>query len=258
MDYKIDKTIPIPYYYQIQQKVKEAIKRGELKPDQFIPPERDLSEKFGVSRITTRKALEGLSIEGVIRKIKGKGAVIAKPKIEGQLFNRLIGTYQDLKDKGFKITNKILDFKIIEPSESVKKELNLLPKEKVYRFERIRFLDNEPYHYSKTFMTEKICPNFDYNLLIKESLIKVLEQNYGLKIYRVRRVLEAGIASIEDSKLFKIKIGAPILTFYNTAFLKEGTPIEYTLNKIRGDMSKFEIEISLEGVKDIKHNIKND
>ena len=55
----------------------------------------------------------------------------------------------------------------------------------------------------------------------------MLKQNYGLKIYRVRRVLEAGIASMEDSKLFKIKIGAPILTFYNTAFLKDETPIEY-------------------------------
>jgi GntR family transcriptional regulator len=258
MDYKIDKTIPIPYYYQIQQRIKEAIKKGEWKSDLFIPTERDLSEKFQVSRITTRKALESLSLEGVIRKIKGRGAIVAKPKIEGQLFNRLIGTYQDLKDKGFKITNKILDFKIIEPNELVRKELNLLPKEKVYRFERIRFLDNEPYHYSKTFMPQKTCPNFDYNLLIKKSLIKVLEENYKLKIYRVRRVLEASIASMEDSKLFKVKIGAPILTFYNTAFLKEGTPIEYTLNKIRGDMSKFDIEISLEGVKDIKHNIRND
>ncbi|MBU4293094.1 MAG: GntR family transcriptional regulator, partial [Actinobacteria bacterium] len=252
-----DKTIPIPYYYQVQQRIKEAIKKGEWKSGQFIPTERDLSDKFQVSRITTRKALESLSIEGVIRKIKGKGATVAKPKIEGQLFNRLIGTYQDLKDKGFKITNKILDFKIIEPKESARKELNLLPKEKVYRFERIRFLDNEPYHYSKTFMTEKICPNFVYKLLIKNSLIKVLEESYELKIYRVRRVLEAGVASMEDSKLFKIKIGAPILAFYNTAFLKDGTPIEYTLNKIRGDMSKFDIEISLEGVEDIKHNIKN-
>ncbi len=257
MDYKIDKTIPIPYYYQIQTVLKKAIEDGEWRPDQFIPPERDLSEKFNVSRITTRKALENLSMEGVIRKIKGKGAIVAKPKIEGQLFNRLIGTYQDLKDKGFKITNKILDFRIIEPKELVRKELSLLPKEKVYRFERIRFLDNEPYHYSKTFMPQKICKNFNYNLLIKQSLIKVLEQNYGLKIYKVRRVLEAGIASMEDSKLFKIKIGAPILAFYNTAFLEDETPIEYTLNKIRGDISKFDIEISLEGVEDIKHNIKN-
>ena len=156
MDYKINKTIPIPYYYQIQQKIREAIKKGELKPDQFMPVERKLSKNFDVSRITVRKALEGLSIEGAIRKIKGKGAIISRPKIEGQLFNRLIGTYKDLEDKGYKIINKILDFEIVEPNELIKKELNLLPREKVYRFERIRFLDNEPYHYSETFIPKKI------------------------------------------------------------------------------------------------------
>ena len=129
--------------------------------------------------------------------------------------------------------------------------------EKVYRFERIRFLDKEPYHYSKTFIPQKICPDFDYNILIKKSLINVLEKKYNLMIYKVRRILEAGIASREESELFKIKIGSPILTFYNTAFLKNGTPVEYTLNKIRGDMSKFEIEISLDGVENIKHDIKN-
>ena len=257
MDYKIDKTIPIPYYYQIQQKIKEAIKKGELKPEQFIPPERNLSEEFNVSRITIRKALEGLSIDGTIRKIRGKGAIISKPKIEGQLFNRLIGTYKDLEDKGFKITNKILNFEIIEPDESVRKELDLLSREKVYRFERIRSLDDEPYHYSETFIPQRICPDFNHNLLIEGSLISVLDENYKLKIYKVRRILEASVASREESELFKIKVGSPILTFYNTAFLKKGTPVEYTLNKIRGDMSKFKIDISLEGVEDIRHDIKN-
>ncbi len=52
MNYKIDKTMPIPYYYQIQQKIKKVIKKGELKPAPFIPIERDFSEKFHVSRIT--------------------------------------------------------------------------------------------------------------------------------------------------------------------------------------------------------------
>ena len=257
MDYKIDKTIPIPYYYQIQQKIKEAIKKGELEQEQFIPTERDLSKEFDVSRITIRKALEGLATEGTIRRIRGKGAIISKSKIEGQLFNRLIGTYKDLENKGFKITNKVLNFKIIEPDESVKKELNLLPQEKVYRFERIRFLDDEPYHYSKTFIPQKICPDFNHNLLIEESLISVLDESYNLKIYKVKRILEASVASREESGLFNIKVGSPILTFYNTAFLKKGTPVEYTLNKIRGDMSKFKIEISLEGVDDIKHDINN-
>ncbi|PKM48925.1 MAG: hypothetical protein CVV02_18225, partial [Firmicutes bacterium HGW-Firmicutes-7] len=179
----------------------------------------------------------------------------AKPRIEGQLFNRLIGTFQDLKDKGFEIKNEILSFEIIKAEKNITKELNLSENEEIFRFERLRYIDEEPYHFSRTSIPEKICPNFDPKFLIDNSLIQVLENKYDLKIYKVKRILQANVATVEDSKLFKIKIGSPILTFFNTAFIKDGTPIEYTLNKIRGDMSKFEIEISLEKVEDMSHII---
>ncbi|MCL5070472.1 MAG: GntR family transcriptional regulator [Actinobacteria bacterium] len=114
IDYNIDKSNPTPFYYQIQKKITEAIESNLWKPGELLPSERELSYNFQVSRITTRKALERLMVDGYIRKIKGRGAVISKPRIQEQLFNKLIGTYQDLKEKGFDITNKIMDFKIIK------------------------------------------------------------------------------------------------------------------------------------------------
>ncbi len=256
MDYNINKEIPMPYYFQIQTVLKKAIEAREWKPGDFIPAERELSKNFQVSRITTRKALDNLVREGLIKIIKGKGAVVAKPKIEEQIFYKLMGTYQDLKEKGLKITNKILSYRIIEPEDKVLENLDISPGDKVFDFERLRFIDGEPYHYSKTFMPQKRCPEFNYKLLIEKSLFKLLEE-YGLKIYRVKRVLEASVASMEESKLFKIKIGSPILTFYNTAYINDGTPIEYTTNKIRGDMSKFNIEISMEKIEDLSYEVKS-
>ena len=70
MDYNIDRKKPIPYYYQIQQQIITAIENSEWKPDEFIPSEREISDKFKVSRITTRKALDNLMIEGYIKKSK--------------------------------------------------------------------------------------------------------------------------------------------------------------------------------------------
>jgi GntR family transcriptional regulator len=255
MIYKIEKDSPIPYYYQIQQLIKKAIKAGEWKPGEFLPAERDLSESFNVSRVTIRQALDNLILEGIIKKIKAKGTVVSKPKIEEQLFNKLIGTYQDLIEKGFKITNRILSFCLEIPDENEILNLNLSSSDRIFRVERLRFIDDQPYHYSFTAISQKLCPDFNAELLINDSMINVLDKNYGLKIYRVKRILEATIATQQDSKLFKTRIGAPVLLFYNTAFLKDGTPVEYTLNKIRGDISKFQIEISLDKVEGIAHNI---
>jgi GntR family transcriptional regulator len=255
MNYGIEKDSPIPYYYQIQLCLKKAISQGEWKPGEFMPSEREISERFNVSRVTVRQALDNLLLEGIIKKVKAKGTIVSKPKIEEQLFNKLIGTFQDLTEKGYKITNKILGFSLEDPEESDIINLNLNSKDKIYRIERLRFIEDEPYHYSLTSISQRLCPGFDANLLIKDSLINVLDKSYGLKIYKLKRILEAAVATPQDAKLFNTKSGTPILLFYNTALLKDGTAIEYSLNKIRGDMSKFQIEISLDRVEEVSHKI---
>ncbi|MBM3700201.1 MAG: GntR family transcriptional regulator [Actinobacteria bacterium] len=255
MIYKIEKDSPIPYYYQIQQLIKKEILDGQWKPGEFMPSERELSESFNVSRVTIRQALDNLLLEGIIKKVKAKGTIVSKPKIEEQLFNKLIGTFQDLTEKGYRIKNKILGFSLEDPEEKEVLNLNLSSKDKVYRFERLRFIEDEPYHYSFSSIPQKLCPGFNAEFLIKESMINMLDKHYGLRIYRLKRILEATIATPYDSKLFNTKVGSPVLLFYNTAFLKDNTPVEYTLNKIRGDMSRFEIDINLDRIEDITHRI---
>ena len=248
MDYKIDKTSPIPYYYQIYQSLKKYIENNKLEIGEFLPSERELVEKFNVSRITIRKSLDFLMSEGLIKKVKGKGSIIAAPKIEEQILSRLVGTYEDLSEKGFKITNKIISFKLSESNEKFLESLNLLTSDRVYIFERVRFINSEPYQYSKAYLPEKFCPNFDrfYKNLIHKSFYKILEEKYGLKIFKIIRKLEACLASPHDNKYLEVKIGSPILAFENIAYLKDGTPIEIGFNRIKGNMAKFEavIEIS--------------
>lgn len=137
--------------------------------------------KLNVSRITIRKSLDLLMSEGIVKKIKGKGSIIAVPKIEEQILSRLVGTYEDLSEKGFKITNNIISFKLSESNEKFLDSLNLLTGDKVYIFERVGFINNEPYQYSKTYFPEKFCPNFDrfYKNLIDKSFYKILEEKYG-------------------------------------------------------------------------------
>lgn len=241
MKTEIQKTVP--YYFQIYELLKESIDSSEWKPGDFIPSERILSEKFNVSRITIRKAIDTLATEGYVRKIQGKGVAISESKIEERILGRLIGTFQDLREQGFKIKNKILNFSIIKPNESVRNKLNLNENENVIRIERLRFVDKQAYHYSKVYLPEKFFKDFDKNLLINKSLYNIVWENYNYKINKINRRIEAGVTSPNDSKLLKVKNGAPILFFENLAYLENDDPIEYSINKIRGDMAKFEVEV---------------
>lgn len=257
MIYTIDKKSPIPFYYQIEQSLIKALENGEWDVGEFIPSERELSEKFNVSRITIRKALGNLIGEGLLKKVKGRGTLVAEPRIEEHLFNKLIGVYEDLLEKGYKVTNKIIDFSKTTPEGFIAKYLNLNSTDEVFIIERLRFIGSEPYQHTMTYIPEKIFPNFDYRDLINGSLYKLFEEKYGLRIYRIRRIIEADIASTKDIELFKLKKCSSIMSFRNITYIKNNIPVEFSFNRIRGDRTRFEIELSSERVEELVHKYGN-
>lgn len=241
---KILREIPIPYYYQIEKILEESIKKNEYKVNDYLPSERELSKEFNVSKITIRKALSNLEFKGLIKKVKGKGSIVSDKKIEGRILNKMIGTFNDLVGMGFDVKNKILSNNILKPPAEVRSKLNIDLDEEVLQFERIRLIDNEPYQYSNSFIPIKLIPEFNIDLIINKSLYEVLEHDFSLKINRITRILEASIASALDAKMFKIKEGFPILIFENITYLAGNKPMEFSWNRIRGDLSKFQIDIS--------------
>jgi len=75
--FKIDKSIPIPIYYQLKECIKEKIRRGEFKPGDRIPTEQELCRMFGISRTPVRQALTELVYEGVLYRRPGRGTFVS-------------------------------------------------------------------------------------------------------------------------------------------------------------------------------------
>ena len=74
-----------PLYQQIYDDIKGAIKDGAYKVDEKIPSEAELSEEYGVSRITVRRAIEDLCADGYLTKMQGRGTFVGKPHIMRRL-----------------------------------------------------------------------------------------------------------------------------------------------------------------------------
>ena len=73
----LDKSSPTPLYQQLRCSLRDAIEQDLLSPDEALPAERDLADEFQVSRITVRKAIEGLVEEGLIDRRHGAGTFVA-------------------------------------------------------------------------------------------------------------------------------------------------------------------------------------
>jgi len=92
MDFKgIDKNSPVPYYYQLEQLLREKIENADWKPGDVLPSEAELCSTFGISRTVVRQALNKLCQDGVVYKEKGRGTFVAKQSFRKNSFRGPMG-----------------------------------------------------------------------------------------------------------------------------------------------------------------------
>jgi GntR family transcriptional regulator len=77
----LDRHSPVPLYYQLQEVLKEDIDAGHWQPGEILPSEAELEAALGVSRTVIRKALDVLEADGQVVRQKGRGTVVAPPKL---------------------------------------------------------------------------------------------------------------------------------------------------------------------------------
>lgn len=243
MKKNLNKNIPIPLYYQLKEILLEYINEHHIDPESPIPTEIELSEFFAISRPTVRQAISELVVEGYLYRIKGKGTFIAKPKIKQDFLLVLDNFNNEMRKKGLIPSTKLLDLKVIECDENISKALGLPLESNVIQISRLRFANDEPNVFVVTYIPYNKCSGLVSEDLENCSLYEILEKKYNLKISNVTRVLESTIAGEYEAKLLKIDKGAPIQFFESIAYLENGTPIEYSLAKYRGDRNKFTFEL---------------
>ena len=87
-----------PLYQQLQRALRDAIERRLLSPDDALPAERQIASELAVSRITVRKAIDGLVEEGLLVRRQGSGNFVAS-RIEKN-FARITSFSEDMRARG--------------------------------------------------------------------------------------------------------------------------------------------------------------
>lgn len=133
----------IPLYQQLADIIRNSITSGELKYGDKIPTEVELSEKYNVSRITVRAAINELVESGFIIKKQGKGTFVSKPKVQRKI-EYLSSFTVACEASGLKVTNEIIKREVIEPKIEDKKALELDDDDKLIYIQRVRFAGGDP------------------------------------------------------------------------------------------------------------------
>lgn len=239
----IDKKYGIPYYFQLKKYIVEEIESSRWKPGEQILSEIKICELLDISRTVVRQTFQELVNEGYLVKKKAKGTFISEPKINENLVQSLMGFYEDMTARGYKVKNDILFQKKIPADEKIAKHLDIETDEDVIVIRRLRRLNNEPIVLDKTHVPYKLCPGLLNEDLSGQSLYSYIEGKYNLKINKGIRYIESVVANEEEAKLLNVKKGAPLLYIESIGYLDDGTPLEYYNALHRGDRIRFVTEL---------------
>lgn len=238
---RLNRESPIPLYYQLKEMLRSWITAGKFDTSGQFPPERELVERYGVSRMTVRRALSELVNEGLLIREQGRGSFVVRPRVQEQL-RRLTSFTEDMKLRGFPTKSKITDFQLVT-DEAVANKMEIPVDEELVRLQRIRFVKNEPIALQTSFVRYQFCPGLVENGLVQGSLYKTLEEQYGLRLGRALQTIEAKPADEYEAKMLKVDLGQPVLSLERLTYLQDGQSIEYVRSTYRGDRYRFTVEL---------------
>jgi GntR family transcriptional regulator len=222
----IYRNSPLPRYYQLREIMRERILSGELKPGDLIPSERELSQKYGISRMTVRQALSDLVNEGLFFREQGKGTFVSQRKITQQLIH-LTGFTEDIRARGQRPAAKVLSSEMFPADEATAEKLGINPGAPIFRLQRLRLADDEPLAIELSQISFKGCERLLEEDLEQNSLYRVLESKYGILIMEADQELESGLAGNKEAQLMNIPVGSSVLYTRRTTYTERNRPFEY-------------------------------
>lgn len=231
----------IPLYIQIAEGLIGRIESGELVPGDRLPPERELSEKLGVNRMTLRRSLRVLEAQGLIVRKHGVGTYVAEPKIDRQM-DAVFRFTRGMEKRGYTPGARLISLEQTMVDAALARELAVPVSSSAYRIIRLRSINQEPVLIESYTIPIQRFPGLDAHDLEKRSIYEVMESEYGISIARARQSFEPVLATAFESELLDVKIGAPLMLERRISFDQKDQPVEYGRDRYRGDRFRFVTE----------------
>lgn len=234
----LDPADALPLYKQLQRALRQAIARGQLGAEDALPPERQLAAALGISRITVRKALDGLADEGLLVRRQGAGNFVGA-RMEKN-FARLTSFSEDMRSRGRQPSSRWLQRAEGEVTPDEALRLALGPGTKVYRFSRLRLADGQPTALEYCTVVAGALPSLN---AVRGSLYEALERA-GHRPTRALQRLRAQLLDQEQARLLLARPGDAGLLVERVGYLRDGRAVELSRSYYRGDTYDFVAELN--------------
>jgi GntR family transcriptional regulator len=221
----------VPRYRQLADIIRGAIEDGLLADNELLPSERELAEKYDLSRDTVRKSVRYLEERGVLYSDHGRGTFVS-PSIVRRMTRSIDSFSQDTKNRGGEPGQRILSLEVVAASMGLAGVLGVEPGEQLTRVRRVRLIDGAPVGLHDGYYKLPKQGRLDRAKLEKaQSLYRLLMEDFKFAPAEAVENLHASSADPEDAKVLGIAVGSPLLICERVTLSDRREPIEYCIMK---------------------------
>ena len=235
----LDRSSPVPLYFQVAQAVEHAVTSGRLPPGTRLDNEFDLADQLGLSRPTIRQAMQYLAEKGLIVRRRGAGTRVVQPKVRRPL--ELTSLYDDLKRDDQEPTTRVLSLGLVPASDEVANCLKVRTGAYVLCAERLRFARGQPIAKMTNYIPEGLIAPTEAQL--EGTGLYQLLRAAGITLHSATQTIGARNATAAESRLLEEKRAAALLTMTRTAYDDHGLAVEYGTHVYSASRYNFELTL---------------
>lgn len=223
-----------PKYLQIYDDLAQSIRTGQHPPDKPLPSQRELSQRYGVTIMTLRQALQLLEDEGLVETRHGSGTFVAGPRYAYDL-GHLRSFAQDMAVAGAAVQTQVVSAKLVPAPATVAARLGLPQGGRAYAVRRLRSIDGRPVVLQDSYLPPALGRRLRSADLESQSLYDVLETQHDLAVARAIESIRPVVLAPADAVLLGREPGAPALSSYRLSLDRDDRPVIDDLALLAGD-----------------------
>jgi DNA-binding GntR family transcriptional regulator len=240
MPIRVDRSSPIPLYFQVAQHLENMIESGELPMGTRLENEADLAGKLGLSRPTMRRAIEYLVDRGLLVRKRGIGTQVVHAKITREV--ELTSLYDDLAKTGRTPATKVVSFRTEPAPDAVAAALGIAPGTPVYVFERLRYADAEPLALMRNHVPEHLL-RLTAADLETQGLYNLFRAS-GVSMRIAKQSIGARAATPAEARALGETRGASLLVMERSAYDEQGRAVEHGHHLYRASRYSFDLTLT--------------
>lgn len=232
----------IPLYEQLRTVIRQEIVSGAYAAGERMPSETELENRFGVSRITVRRAIEDLEKDGLLERKQGRGTFVIYNKVKSNM-DSIMGFTDSMVRMGRTPRRTILSKKVIKAGRKLADILGINKEDSVIELKRVLCDEEQALLYDESYYPCARFPDLMEKLNEDVSTYQLLKEGYGVVMPRAHKRFNVEIADKEISKILNCSEGEPLFSIFKIVYDRENVPVHSSKSLVLANRATYVLNV---------------